>query len=908
MRKRLERMVVVASTLVFASVAFADIVKPEFGGALALPEAEVRFSPFLFTSGWEGASGFDVVSSSCAGGREFAIRVPKAGTREVRGRVTFAPSEKAVSARWSFVPSDRSDLAFLGLMSQLRLSRHGNASFEADGRQIAVPASYSGNPQLFAGDVRELKMMTAGGTTVFGLVFPRKTHVLVQDDRAWNSMAVSLRLSVAEGDLALTLSTGGSLSWAPSDPVRLAPGKDWIPLEPELDVEPGSALDFSNLCGAREPAGRYGRVVVRNGHFEFANRVGRPCRFYGVNIVDTANTPDPEVGRRFAVRLARMGYNALRIHHHDDVLALRDGDRTELDDEAMCRFDALVAACIENGIYLTTDLFVSRRVPWRAVGIDREGEIGLSEFKVLMQFHEGACLNMLRFVRNFLDHVNPRTGRRYADEPALAWLSFVNEGPLTALGEQLPLKDIPGVEEKWRSWLKRKRSEVSAWKDLTDDLPDVRRVDAARPRSARETAVLQFLADAEREFSRRVTRFLREKMKCCALTTNMNCGWHTSALQVLRATEYDYVDDHFYVDHPEFLGADWRMPSRCSNVNPLNGPDRGVPQDVICRVFGKPFTITEYNYSAPGRFRGLGGMAAAALASLQDWDGLWRFAWTHGEPGLRMVKPMNYFDLCGDPLACASERAAVCLFLREDVCRLERKCALVLPASKVLACTEALPDHSLPGLSPIAWLWQVGCSMSASAPENVRLVGAFPDVYTKSSAELKQNLKDVKAGPTAVVVDSERGSLVLNTPRTAGGFAEGGELVAGALVAHLSGGPATIWVSSIDGKPIAESLRLLVVHLTDVQNTDVTYADESKRVLLAWGKLPHLMRCGRSEVSVGVRAGVWKVYALGTSGRRRGEVPCRLSEGRLSFVADVARDRENATLFYELVRQELETQ
>ena len=36
--------------------------------------------------------------------------------------------------------------------------------------------------------------------------------------------------------------------------------------------------------------------------------------------------------------------------------------------------------------------------------------------------------------------------------------------------------------------------------------------------------------------------------------------WNLIPLSLARA-EYDYVDNHFYWDHPRFLGAAWRLPS-----------------------------------------------------------------------------------------------------------------------------------------------------------------------------------------------------------------------------------------------------------------------------------------------------------------------------------------------------------
>ena len=103
---------------------------------------------------------------------------------------------------------------------------------------------------------------------------------------------------------------------------------------------------------------------------------GGSLRFCGVNLVHGANTPStPEDAERFAANLARMGFNSVRIHHHERPI-VRRGDPAVLafNTNALDRFDALVAACVRHGLYITTDLFVSRApIAWRAVGIDKDG-------------------------------------------------------------------------------------------------------------------------------------------------------------------------------------------------------------------------------------------------------------------------------------------------------------------------------------------------------------------------------------------------------------------------------------------------------------------------------------------------------------------------------------------------------
>src|SRR5437870_1240767 len=53
------------------------------------------------------------------------------------------------------------------------------------------------------------------------------------------------------------------------------------------------------------------------------------------------------------------------------------------------------------------------------------------------------------FARALLDHKNPYTGLRWADDPALAWLSLVNEGNP---GNFLPLLKGRLLEDWTRAW------------------------------------------------------------------------------------------------------------------------------------------------------------------------------------------------------------------------------------------------------------------------------------------------------------------------------------------------------------------------------------------------------------------------------------------------------------------------
>ena len=113
--------------------------------------------------------------------------------------------------------------------------------------------------------------------------------------------------------------------------------------------------------------------------------------------------------------------------------------------------------------------------------------------------------------------------------------------------------------------------------------------------------------------------------------------------------------------------------------------------------------------------------------------------------------------------------------------------------------------------------------------------------------------------------------------------------------------PATVWASSLDGLPVEDSSRILLTHLTNVQNSGTAYEDASLRKLVAWGKLPHLMQDGTCRISLALSSSA-HVYALAADGTRMAEIQSRYADGRLAFTAKTNANPQNAIFLYEIVR------
>ena len=684
--------------------------------------------------------------------------------------------------------------------------------WEADGKSGVFPTN-TVRARLFGGSsVRSIRLMRAGETIVFSFPEPRVVHLC--NDAAWCD-AFSIRLQKAgafkAGDVVTDVFSvavaGRALTGGAAAPIEAKRGAQWIPIVMRKGVEPGGATDFSGWGLQDGPAGRHGWLKRVGGHFEFADRPGEPVRFYGVNLVSSCCWPErKEDADEMVARLVRSGYNAVRLHHFECAGGITSGtgdpDGVALNPAVTDRMDYLVSRLLAAGIYVTIDLFSYRTAPWRAFGIDRDGSPTFQEMKPLIHLTDAGFRNWSRYAENLLSHVNPYTGRAYRDEPGLPLICLVNEGAL---------------HMAWN--VTRKMPEMSALvgRDVSDLQP------------GQIPEFQDLVARVEERSLARMVPFLRG-LGVKALLTDANNGPWTPQLDAVRTKWMDYCDEHFYVDHPNWLGVRLKLPYKNHNLHIFDYAESPLDRAVRVRIPSLPYTITEWNFSGPAQFRHQGGLLTAATASAQAWDGLWCFTWAHGiatvfEKTSRVG--IGNFDILLDPIQQANERALVALYLRGDAPR----------------GTETLA-------------------------------------------------KDLSAK-----------SFTVSTPRTQGGAALAGRgFTTPELAVALQGADAAVWATSVDGRPLAESRRILVTHATDVQNEGMRWADEKRTIVIARGGKTLLAAKGRAEVLLRIADGDWTCRALETDGRRRTRVPVSRVGDRLRFTADVGRDPTQATLLYELVR------
>ena len=235
-----------------------------------------------------------------------------------------------------------------------------------------------------------------------------------------------------------------------------------FPFQLPWDDASESATNISWLND--KPAGRDGFVHVKDGHF-FAGE--KRLRIFGVNTCFAANFPDKAMAPKVAARMAKFGINCVRFHHMDMMSApggifAKDG-RT-LDPGQLDRLDFFIAELKKNGIYAGLHLHVSRTYPDRP----RAEKKGNPDYDKGVDNYCAAMIAMQKdYARDLLTHVNAYTGKRYADEPAVALVEVNNENAFGFQWWAGQMDDLPNpyreeLESLWAAWILKKHGSDEA--------------------------------------------------------------------------------------------------------------------------------------------------------------------------------------------------------------------------------------------------------------------------------------------------------------------------------------------------------------------------------------------------------------------------------------------------------------
>ncbi|MFN3681658.1 MAG: beta-galactosidase [Nitrospira sp.] len=504
----------------------------------------------------------------------------------------------------------------------------------ADGKteQQPLPVPMSGR-----NNVASVTLKTAGGETIRMVFDP---PLFIHCDRGELRCFSGNNVDVKAGQTfvqQITLELPNPVTFEPAN--RYVDMANWYP----LNFEQAENFSEPSVLGMEEwldkPAGKHGWLKIKGRDFVFED--GTPAKFWGVNQCWGNVCPPAEDAVKWADKWAKHGVNLVRMHkfvgHGWRHSGVHDKDDTlKLNEEMAKRWDRYHALLAERGIYVGWSPFYALKLTpadkdrvWAYDEIMRTTEgppwyhastVGLVNFAPdLQDLHIGV-------LKNLLNRVNTVTGKRYADDPALAYIEIQNEDDIFFGYRKLP--QCPTykkyLDRQFSKWLAAKYGSrdalAKAWGAQLKASESLEEGNVEAVLSFRELGgdsspriwdTYAFLYECQDAYYKRVVKAIRETGYQGAIVGSC---WQAQTflghLYNLRSDrEVGFIDRHNY-----------------GRTNMLSRPGWGLLSAGMQQVADRPFHLSEW--AGGGVFRGMETVPVIGFVGMgvQGWDASSHFA------------------------------------------------------------------------------------------------------------------------------------------------------------------------------------------------------------------------------------------------------------------------------------------
>jgi hypothetical protein len=389
-----------------------------------------------------------------------------------------------------------------------------------------------------------------------------------------------------------------------------------------------------------------------------------------------------------------------------------------------------------------------------------------------------------------------------------------------------------------------------------------------------------FLIETERRHAEAMHRYVKEELGARQIVyhSQLPFGGMAGAFREKRAS--DLADTHTYWQHPEFPGRPWDPVNwRIRNTTQLAEANGGELAGLaLQRVQGMPFTVSEYNVAAPSDTAAETWPLLATFAAFQDWDGLYYFDYLSFTNDYDENRIRGFFTGQGHPTQEAFAPLAALLF----------RTGLVKPAAQTVTLTASeervITDQGERGMwGSFDRFWsQAGGSRRVALQHRTVLSLVPGDAPTKASPAPRVPAPGPVVSDTGEITwDAGERRMTLNAPgaRLLLGKVGGKDASVGDVrfaVGAMGGNEhAHLGLVALDGKPVAESRRLLLVAIGRAENAEMGWNADRTSVGDRWGRGPVLAQGVTAVVTL--PPGPWSVAALDATGATKETVATGVS-------------------------------
>jgi Cellulase (glycosyl hydrolase family 5) len=631
-----------------------------------------------------------------------------------------------------------------------------------------------------------------------------------------------------------------------------------------------SPVDFSFLNAKDLPAGKHGFVKAQADQLVFSD--GTPTKFWGVNLMASAvfGTAEDEI-KVHAKRIAQLGFNLIRFHHHDsrwvspNIFRNQADNTQEYSEESFKKLDFWIKCLKDEGVYVWLDLHVGREFT-KNDGIDNLDEMAKgkvkkgknkgedkdwAEVKGFNYYNESIQKQMQKFNEAYLNHINSFTGLAYKDDPAVIALLISNENDLTQhFGNALlPNKGVPVHNAIFTNDAK-KFSDISGlsnkkvWRAWEMGEPKI------------------YLSDVEHRFNQKMIAHLRGLgARSMIATTN---SWGKMGLFGLASlTDGNLIDAHSYGHSEEF------------NFNPRYNPGF-LTWIGAAQVTGKPLSVTEWNivpFPAADRFTA--PIFTAAIANLQSWDAMMLYGYSQAKLG--NIKNGSNFSSFNDPAIMGLMPAAALLYRQNHVSAAKQNYELKLSGedffykkqdpttSKTIRTLLETSRFSVtvPEVKELPWL-----------KANIKPANNATVVSDANKDFIPQGQEFVQSDTGELKRDWSKGIHTINTPKSqiASGWIGGETLSLQGAEFKIKTKKAVVAVQSTDNKPIKDSKSIFITVM-------------ARSMPETGNKLPFLSEPVIGEIVVSAPSGL-KLFPINRLGERERPLNVSYAKGKYTVKLD----------------------
>ena len=711
--------------------------------------------------------------------------------------------------------------------------------------------------------------------------------------------------------------------------VSWTPGKEYRPADmAEKNITlPGSILDFS-VSSLK----KIDRVVIgKNGKFEIADNPGKTVRFHhvyhyplGLHLLHLRKMNREALHRKIDEYLdeaSRRGYNIIRTIAIDRTV-FHFGKNNMPDPAGLDAMDYFIYSAKKRNIYINFSLAGSLMCTnWNWERLTKES---IKDRKTKILIGDPRIRQMwIDLAKLFLCRVNPYTKTMLKDEPMLVMVEPLNELAFGLL--QTPNKEtMKLVHEKFRDFLEKKLGGKVPY------LPE----DPIRNQGKYRKEWIEFHYLCIRD----TMQFFRNELDKLGIKTPVaqyNLAAHRQYGDV-RSEFDDVVIKNIYFAHPVPISRNFTG-SRCPQDSAIGTAGAYFRNSISVRLADRPMVVTEYNHAFWNKYE-YEQILFPAYAAFQDYAGLSMHQIDLLEENV--IRDVFYSSL----MDRSHEMLSYLLFLRGDITPSKHLTQLSIPKSSLLAedafdtisqeqtrgallTRFALKYEDTPRPAMIAALPEpkpdvvIPLAGSSKMKQSALFVEAQDDKsgsfdFGKLVSELKakkilspSNRTDAANG----IYESDTDELLLNAPqkymmvKTAKTEVIASEEPTAETLPCMqkvsSSIPATVAISAMDGKTLAESGKMLLFYLTETANTGMELSGD-RITMKKIGKSPVLLRTGKLDLKLKLAPGKqYTLYPLRSDGLRREGISLATRDGITEIHLDTAKLPHGAAFYFELVRE-----